>query len=167
MIALYVHPKNSNHLRSHLRAIIALDHSRLGLKTNYWNLMHQSIPPAPSAAPPPPASSGPLRGICPPCQPRGWGICEFCTARGLGICHPRSHSQAFDTHAVSYQNITTQKVLLEKKQIGSPFKHRNKLKRVVKASGPARGVVGYQYTHYFAPKITIYLKIVKCVIINT
>ena len=28
MIALYVHPKNSNHLRSHLRAIMALDHSR-------------------------------------------------------------------------------------------------------------------------------------------
>ena len=27
------------------------------------------------------------------------------------------------------------------------------------------GVVGYQYTPYFAPKIPIYLKIVKCVII--
>ena len=32
MIALYVHPKNSNHLRSHLRAIMALDNSRLGLE---------------------------------------------------------------------------------------------------------------------------------------
>ena len=30
LIALYVHPKNSNHLRSHFRAIVALDHSRLG-----------------------------------------------------------------------------------------------------------------------------------------
>ena len=29
------------------------------------------------------------------------------------------------------------------------------------------GVVGYQYTRYFAPKIPIYLKIVKCVILNT
>ena len=29
------------------------------------------------------------------------------------------------------------------------------------------GVAGYQYTHYFAPKIPIYLKIVKCVILNT
>ena len=29
------------------------------------------------------------------------------------------------------------------------------------------GVVGYQYTCYFAPKIPIYLKIVKCVILNT
>ena len=73
-------------------------------------LMHQSIPPAPS--PPPP---GLLGGIYPPCQSRGWGICKFCTARGPGICQPPGHSRAFDTHAVSYQNITTQKVLLEKK----------------------------------------------------
>ena len=32
LIALYMHPKNSNHLQSHLRAIMALDHSRLGLE---------------------------------------------------------------------------------------------------------------------------------------
>ena len=30
--SLYVHLKNSNHLRSHSRAIMALDHSRLGLE---------------------------------------------------------------------------------------------------------------------------------------
>ena len=35
-------------------------------------------------------------------------------------------------HAISYQNITTQKVLLEKTQIGPSVKDRNKLKRVVK-----------------------------------
>ena len=29
LIASYVHPKNSNHLRSHLRVIMALDHRRL------------------------------------------------------------------------------------------------------------------------------------------
>ena len=40
---------------------------------------------------------------------------------------------SFDTLVVSYQNITTQRVLLEKKQIGSSVKDRNKLKRVVKA----------------------------------
>ena len=36
MIALYVHPKNSNHLRSHLRARV-LDHSirRLGLENKF------------------------------------------------------------------------------------------------------------------------------------
>ena len=84
----------------------------------------------------PPPPPGLLRGICPPCQSRGWGICKFCTARGPGICQPPGHSRAFDTHAVSYQNITTQKVLLEKKQIGSSVKDRNKLKRVVKACSP-------------------------------
>ena len=83
--------------------------------------MHQSIPPAPSAPP------GLLRGIFPPCQSRGWGICKFCTARGPDICQPPGHSRAFDAHAVSYQNVTTQKVLLEKKQIGSSVKDRNKL----------------------------------------
>ena len=88
--------------------------------------MHQSIPLASSAP-------GLLRGICPPCQSRGWGICKFCTARGPGICQPLGNSRAFDTQAVSYQNITTQKVLLEKKQIGPSVKDRNKLKRVVKA----------------------------------
>ena len=74
-----------------------------------------------------------LRGICLPFQSRGWGICKFCYAREPCICQPRGYSRAFDTHAVSYQNITTQRVLLEKKQIGSSVKDRNKLKRVVKA----------------------------------
>ena len=85
-------------------------------------IMHRSIPPAPSPSPP-----GLLRGICPPCQSPGWGICKFCTAQGPGICQPPGHSRAFDTHAVSYQNITTQKVLLEKTQIGSSVKDRKKL----------------------------------------
>ena len=35
MIALYVHPKNSSHLRSHLRATMALDHSQLGLENKF------------------------------------------------------------------------------------------------------------------------------------
>ena len=35
MIALYIHPKNSKHLRSHSRAVMALDHSRLGLENKF------------------------------------------------------------------------------------------------------------------------------------
>ena len=62
-------------------------------------------------APPP----GLLQGICLHCQSRGWGICKFCAARGPGIWQPQGHSRAFDTHAVSYQNITTQRILLAKK----------------------------------------------------
>ena len=91
--------------------------------------MHQSIPAAPS--PPPQASAGHLPALS---VPRGGHLWKFCTARGPGICQPRGHFRAFDTHAVSsYQNISTQKVLLEKTQIASFVKDRNKLKRVVKA----------------------------------
>ena len=55
------------------------------------DLIYQSIslPPSPRL----------LQGIGPPCQ-----------SQGSRICQPR----AFDTHAVSYQNITTQTILLEK-----------------------------------------------------
>ena len=91
-------------------------------------VLHQSIPAAP--CPSPRATAGHLPALSVP----GWGICKFCTARGPGICQPRGHSQAFDTHAVSYQNITyTEGFTGKKKQIGSSVKDRNKLKRVVKA----------------------------------
>ena len=78
-------------------------------------IMQQSIPAAPSnplTAPHPRATAE--RGSCPPCESWGCGICKFCTARGPGICQPRGQPRAFDTHAVSYQNITTQRILLEK-----------------------------------------------------
>ena len=42
----------------------------------------------------------------------------------LGISEPRGYSRAFDTHAVSYQNIATQRILLEKRQIASSVKDR-------------------------------------------
>ena len=102
---------------------------KMKLVRNSRNLMHQSIAAAPS--PPPPRL---LRTICPPCQSRGLGICKFCVARGPSICQPRGHFRAFDTHAVSYQNITTQRILLGKKaeQIDSSVKDRKKLKRVVR-----------------------------------
>ena len=71
--------------------------------------MHQSIPPAPS-------SPGLLRGICPPCQSRGGAFASFALPGGQAFLNPGGgHSLAFDMHAVSYQNTTTQKVLLEKK----------------------------------------------------
>ena len=69
-------------------------------------LMHQSIP-AVHRSPPPPHPTGLLRGRCLPCQSWGWGICKFCSAWGPGICQPQDYSQAFDMHAVSYQNIST------------------------------------------------------------
>ena len=32
--------------------------------------------------------TGLLRGICPPCQSRGWGICKVCTPEGLAFTNP-------------------------------------------------------------------------------
>ena len=39
---------------------------------------------------------------------------NFALPRGPGICQSLGQPRAFDTHAVSYQNITTQRILLEK-----------------------------------------------------
>ena len=74
-----------------------------------------------------------LRGICPPFQSRGWSICKFCVARGPGICPPRGQPRAFEIHAVSYQHITTQRILLEKQADWLICQGREKLKRFVKA----------------------------------
>ena len=68
--------------------------------------MHQSIPFVPRTP------LGYCRALI--CQSWGWGICKFCAAWGPGICQPQGYSQAFDTYMVSYQNITTQRILLEK-----------------------------------------------------
>ena len=88
--------------------------------------MHQSIPAAPS-------TPGLLRGICRPCQSRGWGICKFCAARGRGICRPLGHSRAFFTHAVSSQNRNTQTILLGKKADWLICHGQEKIEEVVKA----------------------------------
>ena len=73
--------------------------------------MHQSIPAVPRPPPPP---LGLLCGICTPCQSRGWDICKFYAAWGPGISQCRGQPRPFDMHTVSYQNITTQRILLEK-----------------------------------------------------
>ena len=97
---------------------------------NFQKVMHQSIPAAPSPHPRPP---GLLRDICRLFQSRGWGICKFCAAQGPGICQPRGHSRAFVTHAVSYQNITRQIILLGKKADSVICRGQEKIEEVVKA----------------------------------
>ena len=100
----------------------------------YWvctymndGIMHQSIPAAPSH-PPPPATAGHLPALSVP----GVGHLQILHCPGTGHLPTPGQFLRF-WHALSYQNTTTQKVLLEKKQIGSSVKDRNKLKRVVKA----------------------------------
>ena len=73
-------------------------------------VVNASVNSSRAQPPPPPGYCGAFARP----QSRGWGICKFCAARGPGICQPRGQPRAFDTHAVSYQNITTQRILLEK-----------------------------------------------------
>ena len=91
----------------------------------------------------PPPLSRLLRGIYPPCQSRGWGICKFCAARGPGICQPQGQPRAFDMHAVSYQNITTQRILLEKQADWLIVQGREKIEEV------CRGMFSILCTHFF------------------
>ena len=51
----------------------------------------------------------------------------------LGSCQPRGHSQAFVMHAVSYQNITTQMILLGRKADWLICHGQEKIEEVVKA----------------------------------
>ena len=102
---------------------------KMKLVRNSRNLMHQSIAAAPSPPPPPPATADHLPALSVP-----WvGHLQILCCRGPGICQPRGHSRAFDTHAVSYQNITTQRILLGKKADWLICQGQEKLKRFVKA----------------------------------
>ena len=85
--------------------------------------MHQSIPAAPS---PPPGYCGAFAGLVSP------GSAAFANLAlpGPGICQPR----AFDTHAVSYQNITTQQILLEKQAYWLICQGREKIEEVCNSS---------------------------------
>ena len=89
--------------------------------------MHQSIPAAPSR-PPPRATAGHLPALSVP----GVGHLQILHCPGAGHL-PTPGTLASFWHARSFLYNYTQKVLLEKKQIGSPVKDRNKLERAVKA----------------------------------
>ena len=99
---------------AHARALLSIKKisyswSSSSQQLKHSNIMHQSISTAPS--PPPGATAGRLPALSVP----GVGHLQILHCPGPGICQPPGHSRAFDTHVVSYQNITTQKVLPEKK----------------------------------------------------
>ena len=73
--------------------------------------MHQSIPPAPSP-PPPPGYCGAFASLV---SPGDGAFANFALPGGRTFANPGAIPELFDTHAVSYQNVTTQRVLLEKK----------------------------------------------------
>ena len=80
------------------------------------------------AQPPPPhPSPGYCGAFARLVSPGGGAFANFSLPAGGAFFNPGAIPKLLNTHAVSYQNITTQKVLLEKKQIGSSVKDRNKL----------------------------------------
>ena len=72
--------------------------------------MHQSIPPAPS-----PPSPGYCRAFARLVSPGGGAFANFSLPGGRAFANPGAIPELSNTHAVSYQNVTTQRVLLEKK----------------------------------------------------
>ena len=80
---------------------------------------------------PPPLPPGPLRGICPPCQSRGWGICKkrqkgkkvaVLTKNGAFALFFRPHPGGFDSSRVP-----------------TPGNLPSKVKKNANARGSARG----------------------------
>ena len=89
--------------------------------------------PGPRAAqnlqmPPPRATAGHLPALSVP----GVGHLQILRCPGAGHL-PTPGPLAFDTHAVCYQKITTQRILLGKKADGLICQGQEKLKRFVKA----------------------------------
>ena len=78
---------------------------------HHLEIMHQLIPAAPTPHPPPttPGNCGAFARLVSP----GEGHLQILRCSGPGICQPRG--QPFDRHAVSYQNIPTQRILMKKR----------------------------------------------------
>ena len=98
-------------------------------KFSRFRLMDQPIPAAPS---PPPPNPGLIWGHLSALSVPGVGhlqILRYPLAGHLPIPGPL---RAFDTHAVSYQNITTQRILLEKQADWLIFQGREKNEEVCK-----------------------------------
>ena len=73
--------------------------------------MHQWIPAAAKQSPPPPLPR--YRGAFARLVSPGGGVfANFVLPGGRAFAKPRGHSRAFDKQAVSYQHITTQRILL-------------------------------------------------------
>ena len=65
------------------------------------------------SSPPPPTTMGYCGAFARLVSP-GEGHLQFLRCSGPGICQPRGQPRTFDRHAVSYQNIPTHRILIEK-----------------------------------------------------
>ena len=90
--------------------------------------MHQSNPTAPSPVPRATAGNLPALSVL------GVWHGQILRAPGTGICLPRGHPRAFDTHVVSYPNVTRHGGFYWKhKQIGLSIKDAKNLQRISEA----------------------------------
>ena len=91
--------------------------------------MHKSIPLGPRPPPPPPPS-GYCRAFARLVSPGSGAFANFAPPGARAFANPKAILELLTRtrSRVSYQNITTQKVLQQKKQIGASVKDRNKLK---------------------------------------
>jgi len=82
-------------------------------------LMYQSIPAAPSPHP------GYCEAFACFFSPGGGAFANFALPGGRAFANPGAIPELVqDTHAVSYQKITTWRILLKKKQISSSVKNK-------------------------------------------
>ena len=72
------------------------------------SIMHQSIPAAPSFP------AGHCRAFARPVSLRGGAFANCALPGRRAFANPGTKTRAFDTQAVSYQNVTTQRILPEK-----------------------------------------------------
>ena len=100
--------KKMGHLHDDISVLVPAESYKGLLSCANQGFCYASVNFSCTQPPPPPSSNLPALSV------PGWGICKFCAARGPGICQPQGQTQAFDTHAVSYQNITTLRILLGK-----------------------------------------------------
>ena len=87
--------------------------TNLHLQRTFWDISlplfcttDTSVNSSCAEHPPPPRL---LRGSCPPRQSPGWGIANFALSGGRAFAY-----RAFDTLSIFYQNVTIQRILLEK-----------------------------------------------------
>ena len=73
------------------------------------DVLHQSIPAVPS-----PCTRGYCGAFAYLVSPRGGALVNFALPGGWAFANPLRPPQAFDMYVVSYPNITTQRILLEK-----------------------------------------------------
>ena len=113
----------------------------LHLTKKVVSFMHQSIPAAPR--PPPPSPSGYCGAFARLVIPRRGAFAIFALPGGRAFASPGTNPKLLTRTHVSYQNITTQRILLEKQADWLICQGRQKIEEVCK------GMFSISCMHFF------------------